>query len=160
MAKTSLKKAEKIKALIDELPGEDSERKWEVMDELTKFGKEAVPFLMDALLSHDGSKMFCGTTVLARIGTDALPALPILVALLKHFEPDMRYQAAYALGQIGEDAIDAVAPLIDTLTDEDREVRIQAASSLADIGLNRILCSTRNDPDLEVREQLNILLGR
>jgi HEAT repeat protein len=57
--------------------------------------------------------------VLARIGPDALEAVPALVRHLNDVDISVRREAARALGQIGPQAAEAVPPLIEALKSDE-----------------------------------------
>ena len=59
------------------------------------------------------------TRVLAKIGEDAIDAVPALIQTLQDPEEIVRVSAAKALGSIGEGAVDAVPALIPLLQDQD-----------------------------------------
>ena len=61
-------------------------------------------------------------------------AVPLLVKVLKHQQPDLRASAADALGHMGIAASDAVADLIALLRDQDRQVRYRVVRALHELG--------------------------
>ncbi|MBI4556556.1 MAG: HEAT repeat domain-containing protein [Candidatus Hydrogenedentes bacterium] len=100
--------------------------------------KEAIPALVEAAEQgsavpveegRDALRVYAGEA-LGRIGPAALPDL---ITLLSHRNPDIRVCAAEALGQMSEKARDAVGSLRARLTDEDEEVGKAAAAALKHI---------------------------
>lgn len=61
-------------------------------------------------------------------------AVPLLVKVLKHQQPDLRASAADALGHMGIAASDAVTDLIALLSDQDRQVRYRGVRALHELG--------------------------
>ena len=61
-------------------------------------------------------------------------AVPLLVKVLKHQQPDLRASAADALGHMGIAASDAVTDLIALLRDQDRQVRYRGVRALHELG--------------------------
>ncbi len=83
-------------------------------------------------------------SVLSQLG---LPALPAMVALLRHADPDQRKFAADILGELRR--TEAVGPLVAALEDADANVRTASAEALGRIGgaearraLERLLASS------------------
>ncbi len=74
--------------------------------------------------------------VLSRLGADAEPAVPGLIALLqdKSLEPAGRREVQYVLGQIGPAAAPATPQLIASLDDPHDRVRNSAIYALGKIG--------------------------
>lgn len=67
-------------------------------------------------------------------GTEAAPALPILLEALRDGDAELKPQAAAAIGNLGAAAASAVNPLIKALSDPDKELRRYAALALGGIG--------------------------
>lgn len=79
---------------------------------LARIGRAAVPSLMQTLGHRDPQVRRQAALVLARIGPDAVDAVPVLTNLLDDPEEDVRKAAARALGQIGPEAAEAVPALM------------------------------------------------
>jgi HEAT repeat protein len=73
------------------------------------------------------------TSAFRVLGTNAAPAAPALVRLLKHSDPVIRADAAVCLGDIGAAAGSAVFDLSRALVDTDEQARAQAAWALGQI---------------------------
>lgn len=92
--------------------------------------------------SKDPNSRANALEVLASIGADARPALPVFLAVLKERnprqgpfgEPDLRYAAAQALVHFGADGKPAVPDLIDMVEHSYYVAQIAAAEALGAIG--------------------------
>lgn len=94
----------------------------------------ATPATIDQLIVMLGRRDDTGArnaaaAVLAQLG---LPALPALVQLLRHPDPDQRKFAADILGDLRR--AEAVGPLVEALDDGDANVRTSSAEALGRIG--------------------------
>lgn len=126
-------------------------------DALAKFGKAAIPPLLDLLKGENTKARLQAATSLGEIGSDAKdavpllkerflanpgdnvhhyanvlakigrPAVPALEAGFKDSRPEVRQAAGQALAQVGADA---VGVLVDALGDKNVEVRRLAAQTL------------------------------
>jgi HEAT repeat protein len=67
---------------------------------------------------------------LARMGTDAEEAIPVVLAILQDAESEHRRAAVEALGSIGADSSEALTAVVATLWDQDEEVRTGARYAL------------------------------
>jgi HEAT repeat protein len=79
-------------------------------------GKEAVPFLIQALKNEQAAYWAC--LVLNQIGPDAQEAAPALIPLLSDKRPQIRREAILALAEIGKPAAQAIPQLVKALDDE------------------------------------------
>jgi len=80
-----------------------------------------------------------GVQEIARTAAEAFAkadsaAVPSLVKVLTHQQPDVRASAADALGHMGIAASDAVTDLMALLSDQDRQVRYHAVRALHELG--------------------------
>ena len=80
-----------------------------------------------------------GVQEIARTAAEAFAkadsaAVPSLVKVLKHQQPDLRASAADALGHMGIAASDAATDLIALLRDQDRQVRYRGVRALHELG--------------------------
>ncbi|HZU37548.1 MAG TPA: HEAT repeat domain-containing protein, partial [Gemmataceae bacterium] len=73
---------------------------------------------------------------LEQIGPAAEPAIPELIATLKHPQADARYQAAHALGRLASDAPEVPPALARVMRDdkEDPLIRAEAIEALGQLG--------------------------
>jgi HEAT repeat protein len=102
-----------------------------ILEALAEIGPKSLPFLMS--LFKDDKHGARAIYVLAEMGADAKPCVPLLIDLLKNSKHSRsRDAAAYALGTIGPDAKTAVPALREALKDE--ELAWRAIRSLGQIG--------------------------
>jgi HEAT repeats len=89
------------------------------VDTLIRIGGPAVPALVNLLDGPDAGLRSEAVVALARIGPEAQPAVPRLIALVEN-DPDeaVRKNAVRALGQIGPGAAPAVPVLVEQLREE------------------------------------------
>ena len=97
---------------------------------LTEAGKEAVPFLIEALKNEKTAYWAC--LVINQIGPDAKDAVPGLAALLADKDLLIRREAMMALAEIGPAAAAAVPQLIKAL--DDKMTCVSATYALGKIG--------------------------
>ena len=102
----------------------------------------------------------------AKFGRAGGEAVPALVKLFAHADPEVRWQSVRAIGKIGEPALAAVPELM-RLTAEDPawQVREHAAEALGDIGPAAIaglpaLVKALHDPNARVRRDAVRSLGQ
>jgi hypothetical protein len=91
-------------------------------DALGRIGARAIPYLQQALRSPDPLVKKQAAEVLARMGSDAKPAVNDLIPLLDDPDPEIRKVAARTLGRIGPDAAAAVPALMRTLIQQETVV--------------------------------------
>ncbi len=87
-------------------------------DALGRIGPQAIPYLQQALRSPDSQMKKQAAEVLARMGTEAKPAVNDLIALLDDPDLEVRKVAVRTLGRIGPDAAAAIPALMRTLVEE------------------------------------------
>jgi len=88
-------------------------------DALGRIGAPATAELIRALQDVDPERRRRAIRVLARIGPDAVDAVPALMEALQDPDPLVPKAAARALGQIGPDAAAAVPALMELLHQEE-----------------------------------------
>jgi HEAT repeat protein len=143
----------KVKALMEQLRGEDWTQRTMAASMLSQLGPAAVPaipLLLEPLKDAGGTARIYRSTVpitLGIIGPPAKAAIPALVELLKTEDPEpdhpeahlwtaARANAAYALGTIGPaDRPTALAALLDAVRDTRGRIRANALVSLSTLGL-------------------------
>jgi len=128
---------QKVEKLIKQLQ-DDVEIRHYAIWELVEIGKDAVPFLIQALQDagegKNGSVIRLSVVeVLVKIGKDAVPDL---IQALQDADLGVCVNVTTALGWIGEGAISAVPSLIQLLQDKDAgsDVRANVATALGWIG--------------------------
>lgn len=87
-------------------------------DALGRIGAQAIPYLQQALRSPDSATKKQAAEVLARMGSDAKPAVNDLIVLLDDPDLEVRKVAVRTLGRIGPDAAAAIPALMRTLVEE------------------------------------------
>lgn len=102
------------------------------LEALAQSGDAGVQALIKALNNDNARYWAC--IALASVGPNAKAAVPELVKLTTHSEPEVRMQSVMAIGEIGPDAKTAVPALIKALDDQEHSVRYGAALALAKIG--------------------------
>ncbi len=112
---------------------------------LGQAGKEAVPFLTEALKDEKAAYWAC--IALNRIGPEAEDAVPALSKLLQDKNPQIRREALLALAEIGKPAAPAIPQIVQAIADNiDRTTAIYA---LGRIGI------TSADAEKQVRQYTN-----
>jgi hypothetical protein len=87
-------------------------------DALGRIGAQAIPYLQQALRSPDPEMKKQAAEVLARMGSDAKPAVNDLIVLLDDPDLEVRKVAVRTLGRIGPDAAAAIPALMRTLVED------------------------------------------
>ena len=87
-------------------------------DALGRIGAQAIPYLQQALRSSDPEMKKQAAEVLARMGSDASPAVNDLIVLLDDPDLQVRKVAVRTLGRIGPDAAAAIPALMRSLVEE------------------------------------------
>ncbi len=77
---------------------------------------------------------FYALQVLQRVGSDAVPAVPALMATLDDSDATLRRETLFALGAIGPGAAPAVEKIAEKLADSDPDVAHAACYALSQIG--------------------------
>lgn len=115
---------------------------------------ESAPVPPPTLLIREATVGEAAADALARIGTQAVPAL---IEALHDNKPRVRELAALALARMGPEAESSVPELIVALQDSDLEVQRSAARALGQIGpeanqaIPALLQTIRHEADLGVR---------
>lgn len=101
---------------------------------IVRMGAPAVPYVLDALKDALNRADFA-QAALARFGSNAVSATPLLVDALDHQEERVRVAAAIALGSIGPPSADLAVPaLMRALGDPATDVAVAAARAIAKLG--------------------------
>lgn len=88
-------------------------------DALGRIGASAIPYLQQALRSPDRHVKMQAVQVLARMGSDAKPAVNDLIPLLDDPDPEVRKETVRTLGRIGPEAAAAIPALMRSLVQPD-----------------------------------------
>jgi HEAT repeat protein len=121
---------------IEHLTSRDVRIQRQAMVDLVRIGSPAVPALMTALQSANGTSRLNAAAVLSDLGVDATPAVPVLIKALQDRDEQVRLYATLALGNIGVEAKAAETALILALQDRSSYVRIYALAALRGIGVD------------------------
>jgi HEAT repeat protein len=157
-----------LQVLAESMASKDKTTSLVAVNGLTMIGsgaKSVIPQIIAAMDSPTTPKTDIAV-LLARMGKDAAPAVPQLVALLDHSDAMTRQRAAYALSAIeGADLRPAVPGLIRMLTAEEGYVREMAATTLGTAGPTakqaiRSLIERLHDEDEHVRAATATALGK
>jgi filamentous hemagglutinin family protein len=97
---------------------------------LAGFAPAVLPALEPAAGDEDPLVRGAAVTAIGHLGSDAEPAVPLLVDALAGTQSDLHRPAATALGRIGAGPEAAVAALADRLFDPDPRVACEAARAL------------------------------
>lgn len=120
-----------LRALFNLLRGKDSVKRAQAALVLGSSGKEAVPYLIEALKDDDREVRTVAAGALISVGPEARSAVGTLVRALEDGYYFVRWNAATALGEIGDkEAAEALGYLLD---DEYAEVRQAAFAALKKI---------------------------
>lgn len=97
-------------------------------------------------------------------GTNAISAIPILLAQIRGSNPVIRELGFNTLGILHLDAPHVVPALIDNLKDPSPQIRLAAIKSLRQFGSRAtnavpMLDKLRNDPDMGVRSDANLAIS-
>jgi HEAT repeat protein len=147
-------KTGEAKRLIAQLA--DVTKRDQAVQELTRFGMDAVPLLVEALQTKDLNLLPIYEQILARIPS----ATPMLTKILSSAHPIIRARAADVFS-ISKDKV-AVPFLLDAMQGEYFTVRARAALALGKIGDKKAiqpLLSALKDPEAEVRIAACLALG-
>jgi HEAT repeat protein len=115
--------------LVPHLAAKDGGLRRACAQSLTRIGAAAVPAIAEALVEGDAAFRPEAATVLGK-----MKALPALVELLQHAQPEVRRAAAYGIGTMEAGAVGALDALIAALGDGNAHVVAQAAWALGRIG--------------------------
>ncbi len=117
-----------LRALFKLLRGSDPVKRQQAALVLGSSGKDAVPFLIEALKDADKEVRTVAAGALISIGPEAKSAVGTLIRALEDGYYFVRWNAATALGEIGDrEAAQALGQLLD---DEYAEVRQAAFAAL------------------------------
>lgn len=146
-----------IKALIRAFKDVEDVRFYVARD-LRKFGRSAVPFLIDTLKDPDEDMRRDAAWMLGNIGDER--AIHPLTEALKDPDEEVRFHVARNLGKFEEPAVPF---LLDALEDQDEHVRRYAAWILGVIRDDRAILALEkalNDPSDYVRKGVEQALKR
>ncbi|MCX6925747.1 MAG: HEAT repeat domain-containing protein [Verrucomicrobia bacterium] len=130
---------------------------------LEALGPEAAPAIPQfSRMLNEGRNCNAAAWALAKIGTNALPAL---IGALSSRNESVRMEAAGVMGWFREEAEAAVPALVECIRDEDRYVRgnaiaaLQAIPKRPDIAVPALITALA-DPDASVYENVDTVLRK
>src|SRR5438876_5804338 len=152
-----------IPALIEALADPDPTVCSRAAEALGAVGPDDRRVIFELIVQLNTPNAVSAARGLAKCGSAALPGSDALIALLRHADADVRWNAARTLGRIH--AAKAVVPLIAVLKDPNDEVREHAAEALGDIGPEAAgavdsLIATLKDANAKVRRDTARSLGQ
>jgi len=105
----------------------------EIIAALASLGAEVIPPCIRSLETKGPLRM-ASLELLAKVGADAAPAVPALIATLADADAAVRQEALFALGAIGPAAAQATPPVMALLQDQAPDVRHAACYALGKFG--------------------------
>jgi HEAT repeat protein len=123
---------ELLRPTVDKLLGSKPEVAERVLAAYSSLGGGAVPHATSGL--SDPQRRVRSLQILARIGPEAVSAVPPLVELLKSGDAATKTEVLYTLGAIGPGAGAAAGPIAEQLADNDPRVAQAAAIALGKLG--------------------------
>ena len=141
-------KRESFRSTLRDLSHPDAQVSAAARDKLDLVGTDAIPELITALKDSDPAVRAGSAWTLERLGPQARPAIPALIAALG--EPDIHWQNSKALAAIGEAAI---PPLNEALGQGNEHVREGVCKTLVVMGKPAVpaLISALKDKNAVVR---------
>ena len=124
---------------------------------------EELAAIADGLYAESSADRAYAASQLGRLGTEAKPAVLLLIDCLGDPDWQVRRQAAEGLGAIGDST--AVEPLIEVVSNRDgdwsvRSAAVRSLGRLADPRAAARLIGLRNDMNAHVRHMAVIALGQ
>jgi hypothetical protein len=148
-----------LPALANIANGTNMEAAQMAMYAMGRAGPAALPFLERILTNHAAIPRFLAARNLGGLGTNAMPALPTLLACVGDTDQEVAIAALWSLADVipGERVI---APATDALNDSRPRVRVAALQALHTAGEKAapFVESALNDPDDGVRHEARLIL--
>jgi HEAT repeat protein len=142
--------AKTIDVLVKAFKDENDEVREAAGDALSKFGKDAVPPLIDLLKENNAKGRLQASTSLGAIGADAKDAVPFLRERFLAKDSENVHHYAQVLGKIGKPAMPALEA---GFKDSRAEVRQAASQAMQQAGADAVgvLVDALGDKNVEVR---------
>lgn len=99
---------------------------------------DRVAQLSRSLVIGSASHRAAAAAQLARLGNDALPALPRLYAAIYDMDAEVRLQSVQAIGRISQAPVESINRLLPVLVDPDEHVRYAAEWGIAKLAVRPI----------------------
>ena len=119
-----------IDLLINLLSDSDPYINGKAAEILSKVGKKAVPYLIEALGDSNSNVRWCAAISLNKMGNNAEDAKPDLIKALKDENVNVRWCSLLALGNLYKQDDKLINAIVDALYDEDSDVRLAASEIL------------------------------
>ncbi|NUM62704.1 MAG: serine hydrolase [Ignavibacteriaceae bacterium] len=119
----NIKVEKDILMIINEFDDEDPYLNGEAVNEIVKYGNDAVDFLIESLQSQNSNVRWCSAIALGKIAPEGEKAIPYLTQALSDSDSNVRWCSVIALGNFGQSAEGAIAQLVNLLNDKDENVR-------------------------------------
>jgi CubicO group peptidase (beta-lactamase class C family) len=114
---------ESIQAIINQFYDEDPFVNGEAVNEIIKYGNDAVDFLIESLQSKNTNVRWCSAIALGKIAPEGLKAIPYLTQTLTDGNSNVRWCSVIALGNFEQSAEEAIPELINLLNNDDENIR-------------------------------------
>lgn len=106
-------------SMIEKLGSQSTPEAFRAIRNLKDQGNRALPYLMRAIQQEEESTRVMAVVVLGELETAAVPAIPVLLDLLKEENDQMRMAAALALVRIGDESIQPIRQYIASSDEKD-----------------------------------------
>jgi CubicO group peptidase (beta-lactamase class C family) len=123
-------KADSIRTIVNKFYDEDPYVNGDAVNEIIKYGNDAVDLLIKYLQSENNNVRWCSAIALGKIAPEGLRAIPYLTQALTDDNSNIRWCSVIALGNFGQAANEAIPELLNLLNDEDENVRWASAIAI------------------------------
>jgi CubicO group peptidase (beta-lactamase class C family) len=114
---------ESIQAIINQFYDEDPYVNGEAVNEIIKYGNDAVNLLIESLQNESSNVRWCSAIALGKIAPEGLRAIPYLTQTLTDTNSNVRWCSVIALGNFDQAAEEAIPELINLLNNDDENIR-------------------------------------
>ena len=112
-----------IRVIINRFYDENPYVNGEAVNEIIKYGNDAVDYLIESLQSENENVRWCSAIALGKIAPNGVIAIPYLTKALTDSNSNVKWCSIIALGNFGEEAAQSIPELLNLLNDEDANVR-------------------------------------
>ncbi|KAA0245840.1 MAG: HEAT repeat domain-containing protein, partial [Chlorobiota bacterium] len=98
----NIKVEKDILMIINEFDDEDPYLNGEAVNEIVKYGNDAVDFLIESLQSQNSNVRWCSAIALGKIAPEGEKAIPYLTQALSDSDSNVRWCSVIALGNFGQ----------------------------------------------------------
>jgi CubicO group peptidase (beta-lactamase class C family) len=114
---------ESIQTIIDQFYDNDPYVNGDAINEIVKYGNDAVDILIEFLQNENSNVRWCSAIALGKIAPDGIRAIPYLIQALTDDDSNVRWCSVIALGNFGQSAEEAIPELLNLLNDENENIR-------------------------------------